>query len=85
MNLKKKNIRNDDIMDVDNINVDRILLDKKSYKNILVYDILNKKVIDANPLRIRFNKVDGIIMKKVVLQIVLILQESELIHIVLYL
>ena len=72
-------------MDVDNINVDRILLDKKSYKNILVYDILNKKVIDANPLRIRFNKVDRIIMKKVVLQIVLILQESELIHIVLYL
>ena len=72
-------------MDVDNINVDRILLDKKSYKNILVYDILNKKVIDANPLRIRFNKVDGIIMKKVVLQKVLILQESELIHIVLYL
>ena len=72
-------------MDVDNINVDRILLDKISYKNILVYDILNKKVIDANPLRIRFNKVDGIIMKKVVLQIVLILQESELIHIVLYL
>ena len=72
-------------MDVDNINVDRILLDKKSYKNILVYDILNKKVIDANPLRIRFSKVDGIIMKKVVLQIVLILQESELIHIVLYL
>ena len=72
-------------MDVDNIDVDRILLDKKSYKNILVYDILNKKVIDANPLRIRFNKVDGIIMKKVVLQIVLILQESELIHIVLYL
>ena len=72
-------------MDVDNINVDRILLDKKSYKNILVYDILNKKVIDANPLRIRFNKVDGIIMKKVVLQIVLILQESELIQIVLYL
>ena len=72
-------------MDVDNINVDRILLDKKSYKNILVYDILNKNVIDANPLRIRFNKVDGIIMKKVVLQIVLILQESELIHIVLYL
>ena len=72
-------------MDVDNINVDRILLDKKSYKNILVYDILNKKVIDANPLRIRFNKVDGIIMKKVVLQRVLILQESELIQIVLYL
>ena len=51
-------------MDVDNINVDRILLDKKSYKNILVYDILNKKVIDANPLRIRFNKVDGIIISE---------------------
>ena len=51
-------------MDVDNINVDRILLDKKSYKNILVYDILNKNVIDANPLRIRFNKVDGIIISE---------------------
>ena len=51
-------------MDVDNIDVDRILLDKKSYKNILVYDILNKKVIDANPLRIRFNKVDGIIISE---------------------
>ena len=64
MNLKKIYIRNDDIMDVDNIDVDRILLDKKSYKNILVYDILNKKVIDANPLRIRFNKVDGIIISE---------------------
>ena len=51
-------------MDVDNIDVDRILLDKKTYKNILVYDILNKKVIDANPLRIRFNKVDGIIISE---------------------
>ena len=51
-------------MDVDNIDVDRILLEKKSYKNILVYDILNKKVIDANPLRIRFNKVDGIIISE---------------------
>ena len=36
-------------------------LDEKSYKNILAYNILYKKFMDAKPLRIRFNKVDGII------------------------
>ena len=47
-------------MEVDEyINVDRILLDEKSYENILVYNILYKKFVDAKPLRIRFNKVDG--------------------------
>ena len=66
--FKKINIINctcyyfDDIMEVDEyINTDRILLDKKSYENILVYNILYKKLMDAKPLRIRFTKVDGII------------------------
>ena len=45
----------------DDINVDRILLDEKSCENILVYNILYKKYLDAKPLRIRFNKADGII------------------------
>ena len=30
----------DDIMEVEDINVDRILLDEKSFENILVYNIL---------------------------------------------
>ena len=52
----------DDIMEIDNdINVDRILLDEKSYENILVYEILYKKIMDVKPLWIRFKKVDGII------------------------
>ena len=44
--LKKNSIKNhkccyfDDIMKVDDINFDNILLEKKSYKNILVYNIL---------------------------------------------
>ena len=65
--FKKNNIKHytcyyfDDIMEVEDINVDNILLDEKSYENILVYSILYKKFMDAKPLRIRFNKVDGII------------------------
>ena len=41
-------------MKVEVINVDRILLGKKSYENIKIYSILIKKLIDAKPLRIRF-------------------------------
>ena len=38
------------IIEVDeDINVDRILLDKKSNKNVLVYNILYKKFMDARP------------------------------------
>ena len=48
-------------MEVDEyIKVDRILLYEKSYENILVYNILYKKFMDAKPLHIRFNKLDGI-------------------------
>ena len=47
-------------MEFDDINFDRILLDRKSYANILVYNILYKKYMEANPLRNRFNKADGI-------------------------
>ena len=67
MNLKKSYIKNrtcyyfDDIIEVEDINADGILLDKKSYKNILVYNILHKRFMDVKPLCIRFDKVDGII------------------------
>ena len=34
---------------------------KKSYKNILIYNISYKRLIDAKPLHIRFHKTDGFI------------------------
>ena len=48
-------------MEVEDINVDNILLDKTSYENILVYNNLYKKCMDVKPLDIRFDKVDQII------------------------
>ena len=38
--------------------LDNISTDKKSYENILVYNISNKSLIDSKPLRIRFDKLD---------------------------
>ena len=38
-----------------------ILLDEKSYENILTHDVSNKTFMGAKPLRIRFDKIDGII------------------------
>ena len=37
------------------------LIEEKSYKNVLVYDISDKALIGAKPLRIRFKKIDGFI------------------------
>ena len=54
--FKKINIKNrtcyyfDDIMKVEDIKVNNILLDEKSYENILVYNILYKRFMDAKPL-----------------------------------
>ena len=48
-------------MEVEDINVARIFLDKKSYESISVYNILYQKFMDGKPLRIRFTKADGII------------------------
>ena len=36
-----------------------ILIDKKSYENILVYNVTYKSLIDYKPLGLRFNKIDG--------------------------
>ena len=41
-----------------NFNLDNILIDKKSYENILVYNISYKSLIDSKSLRIRFDKID---------------------------
>ena len=65
--LIETNIKNrtcycfDDIIEFEDFDLDNILIDEKSYENILVYNILYKTLIDAKPLRIRFNKVDGFI------------------------
>ena len=96
-------------------NFSNILLNKKLYENISVYNISYKSPTGPKPLRITFNKIDGFIIsldgkikhlvlfdyglfdkicdkieylisKKVVLQIVLIiiLERLELIYIILY-
>ena len=43
------------------INVNGILLDKKSYKNILIYDITYKNFKGKKALRIMFIRVRGLI------------------------
>ena len=96
-------------------NFSNILLNKKLYENISVYNISYKNPTGPKPLRITFDKIDGFILsldgkikhlilfdyglfdkicdkieylisKKVVLQIVLIiiLERLELIYIILY-
>ena len=42
-------------MKVEDIDFDNILLDKKSYENILICDISYKTFMRANPWRIRFD------------------------------
>ena len=39
----------------------KILLDEKPYENILIYKILSKTLVDAKSLRLKLNKVDGLI------------------------
>ena len=65
--LKEINTKNcmcyyfNDIIKFEDFHLDNILIDKKSYENILVFNISYKTLIGAKPLRIRFNKVDGFI------------------------
>ena len=51
----------DDIMKFEDTDFDQILLDRKSYEYILIYDISYKTFVGANPLSIRFDKVDRVI------------------------
>ena len=50
-----------DIIKFEDFNLDDILIDEKSYENILVYNISYKSLIGAKPLRIRSDKIDGFI------------------------
>ena len=40
----------DDIIRLENFDLENILVDEKSYKNILIYDILYKTLIGSKPL-----------------------------------
>ena len=65
--LKETGIKNrtchyvDDIMRVRDIDFSDILLDEKSYENILIYDISCKTFMCAKSLRIWFEKIDGFV------------------------
>ena len=66
-NLKEINLKSrtcyyfDDIIKIEGFDFDNILLDEKLYEYILAYGISYKTLIGAEPLRIRFDKVDGFI------------------------
>ena len=49
-----------DIIKLEEFDVDYALIDEKSNKNILIYDIY-KTLIEIKPLRIRFDKIDWFI------------------------
>ena len=45
------------MIQVEDFDFDNILLDEKSYKNILIYDILYNTLTDVKPVCIKFDKV----------------------------
>ena len=48
----------DDIIKIEDFDFHNMLFDEKSYKNIVIYDILYKNLIGEKPLRIIFDKVN---------------------------
>ena len=65
--LKEINIKNricyyfDDIIKFEHFRFDNIMLNEKSYKNVLVHNNSYKTLIGDKPLCISFDKVDGFI------------------------
>ena len=65
--LKEVNIKNrichysDGIIKTEGFGFDNVLIDEKSYENILFYDVSFKTLFASKSLRIRFDKVDGFI------------------------
>ena len=51
----------DDIIKLEVFDLDDILIDEKSHKTVLIYDISCKTLIDSKPLRIRFDNIDRFI------------------------
>ena len=46
----------DDIIKIEDFDLDKILIDEKSYKKNLVYNFSHKNLIAAKPLRIQWNR-----------------------------
>ena len=67
--LKEIDIKNctcyhfDEITKSEDFDLDNVLVNEKSYKNILVYNILYKTLISDKPLHIKFDKIDGFMME----------------------
>ena len=65
--LKETYIKNrtlyyfDDIIKMEDFDPVNILIDEKSFENILVYNISYKSLIDSMPSRIRFKNIDEFI------------------------
>ena len=53
----------DGIININDLDLDTVLLDEKSFENILIYDVAYKVSYDAKSLRIIFDKVDTCIRK----------------------
>ena len=51
----------DDIIKLEDFDIGNILIDEKSHKTVLIYDISCKTLIRVKLLRIRFDKIDGFI------------------------
>ena len=51
----------DDIIKTDNFDFNNILIDERSYENILIYNISYNTLIGAKSFRIRFDKVEEFI------------------------
>ena len=51
----------DDIIELEDFGLDNILIDKKSHRNVLIYNISYKTLIDPKPLRTRFDQIDEFI------------------------
>ena len=63
-NLREIDMKNrtcyyfDVIIKFEDFDLDNILINKKSYENVLFYNISYKSFIGAEPLHIRFDKID---------------------------
>ena len=54
----------DYIIKLEDFDLDNILTDEKSHEYVLIYDISYKTSIYSKSLRIRFDKIDGIINRR---------------------
>ena len=56
----------DDIIKIEDFDPDNILIDEKSYEEILACNVSYKSLIAAKPLRIRFDEIDIYILEVMV-------------------